>query len=360
MDDKPTDTNPDNTPEAPEASEAPATQEPSIDTSASSVDSHETSNVSTSSETANTTQSSAPFELPIQSPERSKKPLIWSIVAGVVMLLLAGTALYFLVLNKPAEETPVANTSPSPTPAQELTAESLVKEVASQLKGTPAEIAERSATGGQLENGQLAYSAPAYQLTDKKFSVFPLKSYGAAATGTTDVADADYQKVTDFLAEQTFKQVEMQSDDPDNAGIYASDKIVCYVSNSEPLASSEHIVGIGCADVSSFEEAATAVEPFYNAYAASEDVKANPQLAEGVVLGEPKVKDGVEGHKHAELTLANAVGLFYQEPGKEWVFLMGLQQQPLCSQFDTDAIKKAFAGYACYDSMTQKESVVAV
>lgn len=360
MDDKPTDNDTDDT--------TPEEESPEEETSFSetSLDKEPSENADTS-DTDSATPEVPPktsFALPIQQPKRSKKPLLWALVVLIIVLIAAGVAFYFLVVAKPAKETPVASTSPSPTPVKEFTAETLVQEVSAHLKGTPVTVAKSDATSGEATTGQVVYSAPYYQVSGKQFKTVPLKSFGTATKGTKDVTTADYTTTTTFLADHEFKQTSSHTGEPGETEIasstYASDKIVCFVENID-LASTDvkaDVVGIGCADVSSYVEAATAAQPFYDAYVASSDIKQHPEYAQDLSIGAPTINNGAGGYKNAWVSLPGFAGIFYQEPGKNWVYFTGAQNELSCDQFNTDVLKKSFAGQPCFDGTTNKDSTV--
>jgi len=364
MDHKPADTNPDDT--TPDEEVSPEKETSFSESGFDKEPTYETGGADTDGPTPETAPK-ADFTLPIRQPGRSKKPLYWALMAFVVVLIAAGVAFYFLVVAKPVKETPVASTSPTPTPTKVFTAESLVEEISAHLKGTPVPITKTSAVSGEAATGHVIYSAPSYKISGKDFANSPLKSFGAGVKGDTAVTANDYKTIVAFLADHKFTQVTSQTGEPGETSIslsiYASDTIVCQVENSDLADSSfgADLTGVGCADMSSYTEAAATVEPFYTAYVASTDVRTHPEYAENLSMSTPVINDGVDGYKNASVGMNSFVGLFYQEPGKDWVYFMGTQNELSCSQFlslKTDTLKKAFSGQTCFDDSLQTDSTV--
>jgi len=152
-----------------------------------------------------------------------------------------------------------------------------------------------------------------------------------------------------------------------NSALYASDDIVCSIRNQNLTAYSlkSYISEIGCADISNYSNEATKIEPLYTAYATSSDTLKTPVSNNTLYLSSLKTQDGAEGYKSASIAfgylgapVGGFEGLFYQEPGKDWQYLIGTQDALNCKDFNTVALQKSFSGQTCYDATTLKESVV--
>lgn len=72
------------------------------------------------------------------------------------------------------------------------------------------------------------------------------------------------------------------------------------------------------------------------------------------------IKDsGVPPYQRLTVGVTNAAGLFYRvSPDTEWQFFTATQDNLECSKYDTDDIRKAFAGDKCYDEATGTEKTV--
>ncbi len=103
--------------------------------------------------------------------------------------------------------------------------------------------------------------------------------------------------------------------------------------------------------MSSYEDAAKTIDPFYDAYiATSPDTKGLK-----IFFGIPTIKNGVDGYKNAAISRNNGgvtswFELYYQAPGKDWKFFLGGQNSLACDKFNTITLKKSFVGTACYDA----------
>ena len=57
--------------------------------------------------------------------------------------------------------------------------------------------------------------------------------------------------------------------------------------------------------------------------------------------------------------IGGANGMFYRtEPEAEWQYLTSLQTVPSCGEFDTEDLRKAFAGVGCFDEQTEQNATV--
>jgi hypothetical protein len=296
--------------------------------------------------------------LPLQvEKKRSKKPLIFTLI---VLLLLAagGGGYYYFVMNKPAETpTQVVKSSPKPT----LTpAEDLVSKIKPQLKASLVDVPKSDSGFGELADGTVVYGVASYQPGDTKFATEPKKQFGVATSSTgADHAtvDTDYDAIVGYLKAHDFTSNNPTPDAklPKHV-FYMSDKIVCSIDEVYDIKGSSY-VGVGCADVSSYEAVAKVAQPFYDAY-----IVANPQLAKAsttpVFIGNPTIKDGSgKDYKNAQVQLSSGKGFFYQEPGKDWKFFMDAQSVLACTKFNTDVLMKAFSGTACLDAAGKQSTV---
>ena len=61
------------------------------------------------------------------------------------------------------------------------------------------------------------------------------------------------------------------------------------------------------------------------------------------------VSSGIEGYQHVEANSEESILYFYRKsPDDEWIFFKDTQGVLLCSEFDTDDLKNAYAGERCY------------
>lgn len=308
-------------------------------------------------------------QLPIVEPKSHKKSWIGLIAAIVVLLLVLGGVLLYMTLGNQPKKTSSNNTAVTPVKSEAphpKTATETVDLIKPLLKGQPITVAKTDATSGSDAQNDVVYTVPYYKVSGKKFLNYPHESSGMAAQGDKATTAADYTAVTEFLTKNGFKEIHPgpefnQSTVQVSAGVYASDTVVCNVENNDYTnqALKSYFTGIGCANVLSYAQEATEIDPFYAAYVASPDVKQHPEYITSVYISDtPTINDGAAGYKNATMGIGSAMGLFYQEPGKDWVYFKGTQNEMSCTDFDTDTLKKAFAGQKCYDTATQTDSVV--
>lgn len=127
---------------------------------------------------------------------------------------------------------------------------------------------------------------------------------------------------------------------------YRSPSVICR-SSDNGTNENTFFLELTCANASDFTSAYDATEPFADALSSG-----GRTIDGNSVLGVPDIKDSpVTGYQNAYVTISQtAVGLFYKTPNGEWQYLMTTQNGLFCSYIDTDDLRAAFKGTACYDS----------
>jgi hypothetical protein len=74
----------------------------------------------------------------------------------------------------------------------------------------------------------------------------------------------------------------------------------------------------------------------------------------------PIIKDSsVSPYQTLQVGTENAAGLFYRvSPDAEWQYFTSTQAELECSEYNTDDIRKAYAGDKCYDEATKTDKTV--
>ncbi len=306
----------------------------------------------------------------IVPPKSSKKPLIFFIVF-VFVVVFGLIAYYFAMTNTPKKQEGVLS---SPTPAPALNAKTTIAQIKalSPFNGTLLDVAKTGTDYGETSNGMTVYGIDPYQSEGMDFATFPQESFGTGTKGDAEATAADYKVFSKFLENHKFTLTGSREGEPGEVGItnatYESDSTICSVVNLDLTeTNSTFVAGIGCADISSYNAAATAIKPLGTALTSSPSWEADSPANKTLVLSGLKISDGADGHKNASLTISRVgaassagQGLFYQEPDKDWVFLKLTQDQDglYCSDITTEAIKKSFTGQTCYDMTMQKTANV--
>ena len=141
--------------------------------------------------------------------------------------------------------------------------------------------------------------------------------------------------------------------------IYRSDDALCSVAHL--VSSGEHAVSIGCADIEAYSKAASAVQPFADAY-----TKANSTKIEGTqIFSAPQIADGKEGTRQATLYQrvpgqAGGAALYYSaKDSTSWQLIDGNFAGTVpCKIFTTAEQKAAFNGGTCYDETQKKDRLI--
>jgi hypothetical protein len=206
---------------------------------------------------------------------------------------------------------------------------------------------------------RVVYSTATYKPSGYDFATYPLTGTGFGTRGSdASVADADYTAVTSYLSAHHFTAQDAQQSETRpstylESASYVSSTVVCSTVEYFYSASSQGI-NIGCADISSYSDSAKAVQPYYQAYFA---VNSTSDLS-NFLLATPKINDGANGYKNAQLITNDAAAFFYQAPGGDWQFFTLAQNTIDCSKYNTSALRSAFNGTDCYDSTTKSDSTV--
>lgn len=199
--------------------------------------------------------------------------------------------------------------------------------------------------------GNTTYFVPHFKLFNYGFATGPAVSYGVAVAGKStnkQSADADYAAGVALLRSKGMNEVKGWTTNTKTfrSATYADKEAVCSISVQYGVLG-QNYVDIGCADITSIEEEAVSVKPFYDAY-----VAAQPKQAQSVLYyGHPVVEMGKSDYKRA--TVAVGVGtlqktlVFYQAPTGNWKYVTNIVDQISCSVLNTTQLKLAFAGWTC-------------
>lgn len=293
--------------------------------------------------------------LPIQPiKEPSKAPWIIAIVL-LLLIIAGGLAYYFLVLNKSSTEQ--ASAMPSPTPAAQKpvasAAETLVEKAKDVFTLKAVATTQNQFGNGEAADKTVAYMLPSYQVGEYPYSVSAYKGYGTAVsveTADRDSINKDFSAVAKFLVTEGLKQKDIydQDDEFQAYALYANDKVACTLSKAFDLRG-QNYSGLGCTDMEDFEKASVAAKPFHDAFLVAKP-EAKDDDSDMFTYYPAEIFDGANGYKSAEVGMATSVGLFYQAPSEtKWTFLLGAQDTPPCTNFNTTALKNAFSGRPCYD-----------
>ena len=279
------------------------------------------------------------------------------LVAAVLGLLGYVFWSHFIDKKSPA----TASTSQSST--------STAMDTVSSLKALVDARLIASDNGYDAENGgaknskkESIYSTNFYKPTGYNFTTAPKTATGFGSQyPSSSAASDDYQKLTAYLTDHGFSSSDAKTGMPGETyqayGTYVSSSAVCYTNRYtlEPNKTTNGVC-VGCADISSYIDAAKDVQPFYDAYIAVAKNAAGDNTE--LILSNPKIRDGVNGYKNAQLVTNDAADLFYKVPGKDWQFYMSLQQGPICNEVNTPELRMAFAGSYCYSTTANEDSTV--
>lgn len=303
------------------------------------------------SEASATTQepTSATLATP-QLPMIKRKNHFWTFVLAGFLLFVAGGAgsIYGYIAFFGKQPTTQTNTLPLVTEpvTMDVTASSVVNDIKPLLKNPLITIKQHDYNGATDQDNRAAYSAPFYKPTGYEFETNPKTYAGVASQGQQSTAEADLVAIKSYLDSKGFKHANIDTTSLPYViytDTYYTDAVRCTVEESHYL--TPYLTGIGCADTSSYDETAKAIQPLYvvskaagNAYLnffMLEEMK--PSKTPGYTIATVEAGDENTG----------AALLFYQTPDKVWHYFITTQQVVGCSNYNTTDIKKAFLGETC-------------
>jgi hypothetical protein len=314
-----------------------------------------------------------PEPLPVIEPPKNKprKRLLIALIVAIVLLVGGGVAAYFLTMQKETADSAASTeqtTLSKGDDAKAPTLPSVIDTVKGELAGD---------TIADLDTKELSF---AYRLGDNKYLTPPKTS--AELVGVKSIveleASVDAEKV---LAETALKGIgfevnaltSVENDLSGEVSYMQSDQSVCQVMTTpEPVGavfntktneydSLSYYLTVICANLEDYQETATTAKPFYDAFAKS----AGEYYRDNTVFQAPNIKDSqTAGYKTASISLygygayvGGYAGLFYQTPDKTWSYFLGTQSSLLCSEYDTDDLKKAYLGDECLDGADNNSTV---
>jgi hypothetical protein len=294
---------------------------------------------------------------PVTSGSSKKTNKKKGIFISLLVLILLGVGTYFAVayFNKPAEQ---QNTTPAMTNFD--SADAIIALVKPELQGTEENIDVATGLGGTTKDGYGLYGIASYKVGDRVFENQPTQSTGVAFGSDSRQAEENYNTITDFFNANHVKRLMSGKDTPGSISqdaeeadylsyaVYETAGQLCMAwhvdASGTPVGS--HVASLGCADKSSYEDSAKALDDFFAAY--SKSVQAP---YDDLVLGSPVTGVGAEGYEHAVVHQEDGEqfeGLYYRAKGEtNWTYFLGVQGIAPCSEFTDDTVKKAFQGFEC-------------
>lgn len=242
----------------------------------------------------------------------------------------------------------------------------------SQQVETPATASEIVSNAKAALNEQLATTypemtitestqGPNYQVEGYNFytssdgSSIMISQMGSDDTERTQAAELARQTVNSSFVSDSLALSSGSLEDMTTQLTYQNDSVVCtYNDLTQP-------VWLACATKDDYKPVAEAVQPFVTVYSS-----ANPEENVGnLVFQKPIVEASpTEGYQTAEVSISaiqgvgGTVGLFYSVNGN-WKYFGSAQAILSCDKYNTDELKIAYEGMACFDETTSSESVVA-
>ena len=314
-------------------------------------------------------------------PRRRYRFIIAGVIAIIVVAIGIATTYMF---TKSVPSTSQSNDSSLAASAQFSSAQALVDEIKPELKGSLIAVENVNGLGGSNGGEYIAYGPPMYRVAEAQFTSLPLVSVGAGYTGDSVTATENYESLVRFFKDNKFKRISELKDGRgavspyDSAAYisyaeYESTELLCAIRHVDASATDlkGYVSSIGCATKESYKMATNSLKPFYDIY-----VEGDGEPSRDLVFGVIDQGDGLDGYKYASLYQQDAdqfddseentnhtfTGLYFKDPKEDkWQYFIGLHENTgllKCAEFNSDALKKAFAGFNCFDELKQQDSKV--
>lgn len=337
-------------------------------------------------DSANQSNQASQVDVPVSSQKsqkaKLKKKWLWVAIVSIVCIASATYAYFYLTTIVLVKTPDISKLQPVYGVDDATTFESpraLVDTASADLGGIVS-VPTVNNYAGLDDQGVAVYKLPYYATTGKPFKNLPYKGSGIAYKGDLSQSEVNYTKLVNFFNQNNFKPIVSVGDETSyiaedikvsfaNYAIYESSEMVCSIWQADVSSISTpgtNLVSIGCADKANYSIAANDIEPYYASY-----VKSN-EKHENLLFGAPNLAAGAGGYQRtdiyqedlgADAKSKSFVGLYYKVPGSStWNYFGQHGAQPnqltACNAFNTSELKKAFAGFGCYDTASKKNITV--
>lgn len=287
-------------------------------------------------------------ELKTEQGRRRSKPLLVILLSLLLVGLGATAAIYVYTQNKTDDK---------------QTAQSTTKpEAATQ----PLLTAEKAIAAIEAEHHDYVQDPVTMQAV--KVSGYDFYTIAHADRAATVAVSGDNYKDTLADIGKNLKQLgfveKTLSSDQDSQYIttdYTHADVICRVYSSEITgeAGTEYQILVGCSDVNNVKALAKDQQPFSKLLPASmtndEYALAGPVAPfDSQTNGYKKLELGFVGIFDGQAGAGGAALLFYQTPDGTWKFFTGTQNILPCDNYNTDEIRKAYAGETCGEDQVVK------
>ncbi|MGB4761822.1 MAG: hypothetical protein WBP12_00530 [Candidatus Saccharimonas sp.] len=291
---------------------------------------------------------------------KSRKVLIVSVIMVVALILCVTVAWLLLGKNQSSQTTQQASPTGHADKEEVLSAkapEDIISKVYDDLATdyTVLDMAKNNNPKAGEASVQKVVSTSQYQVKGYGYSSnydggVSLSIFVGPINQATDKAPRDVDIKLRKQIANTYTQFGLTKIDAIDDGlivtnVYTSKDIICFVAEPDTDALN---VGASCGEISKYEAAAKAAQPFAVLLKIDDD-------ANNVVFAPKIVDSSVDGYQRAEVSNGRingggGVALFYKKDGGEWIYFKSTQQLIGCTEYNSVDLHNAFKGEPCYDS----------
>lgn len=300
--------------------------------------------------------------------KNTKRTFVFIAISIIIALGIIIALAWFFVLSKNSPE----SDSPSKATADKTSYPNVIASFAVQDITDGEDIVATTITtlGGQTNDGTLLFDFPAYRANDSDFKVLPVTGEGSAVVVPVTTAESNFKIVTDYYKNNDFKEV---SNNPDHAtafygvpevtlskySVYESSELVCSVSLlSAPSNTQTQLIGTGCAEKSSYNEAKSSIASIAQSYIKAKNITAGSEDAKAMTFSNPEIKKTDNNYKHATVYIKSktdsGLTLFYSKSeSNDWKHVTKSQFGMIyCSELSKKEYSGAFDSVSCFDEAT--------
>ena len=202
---------------------------------------------------------------------------------------------------------------------------------------------------------------PPYQPAGYSFPAKPDTASAIIYTVSSDQLTKTYQKVQHIL---TLENMSGKTAPGARAGAtpykyYDNAYVHCSLTTAQP--SADWTVQVACASSSAYTAAAAQMKQFHDLYVAN-----NPATPNIIVSKLSIQSSRSKGYKTADAIILYNNGIdgfpvsYYQTPDSAWHYFRTSLVTPLCKDFSTPDLRKAYLGQTCYSNTADRLTTVAL
>lgn len=296
-------------------------------------------------------------------PAKRGRPLSW-VIGGLAGFIIGALGTYFLLSAfMPRQNDQPETVTPQPV-ASVLKPEDITSRIreAYASEYTILNLDENNQPQEDEISLRIEALSPAHQTSGYDYYL----TYDGGST--IDLVPHDPSNLTDLPSENSrsirnkiasiYTEVGLErkiTPDRQDIDTYEGEGLVCTIESPDVASSSN---SASCGQLDAYPAAAATIKPFADALSSEHTIDAT------TFLSLPTLEDKADGYQNASLTHGSITGggsgvaLFWKKADGQWQFFIGTQGLLPCDKFDSDDLRNAFNGHACWDAASETQITV--